>query len=493
MASEIQTFTTEEILQALRTMDLHFLEKLPRSELAKFTRLLTPKMTKYIPHVPTAKQSAFLLLDNKEAFYGGAAGGGKSDALLMAALQHVDVKGYSAILFRKTFADLIKPGALISRAKEWLTPFDDVRWVDKERAFYFEEAYGRKRDIRSILQFGYLDNPNDKYAYQGGEYQFAGFDELTHFNEENYQYIFSRCRRLKGTNIPIRLRGASNPPGSGQGVWVYNRFVNPKTVKPGTIFIPAGLSDNPFVDKEEYEKALNELDPVTRAQLKDGNWTIKREGNLFKPREWIEEIDPVMLPPHRRRVRSYDLAATEPSTKNKDPDWTVGMLISEFRGVFYIEDIARIRKRPEQVLQMQESLTKSDGRRTIIREELQPGAAGKELAFNKARTVFFGYNYEAVPASGNKIQRAEPCSAMMERGQIKVVRTCRNKEVFYDELEGFPAEGYGIHDDMVDAMSLGVSSLNTPVIEAPPTQVLTPEGSYWEDTTSMFSFEGWRP
>ena len=61
-------------------------------DLVTLQKLLTPKTTKYIPHVPTPKQSAFLLLNCKEAFYGGAAGGGKSDALLMCGLQYVDVK-----------------------------------------------------------------------------------------------------------------------------------------------------------------------------------------------------------------------------------------------------------------------------------------------------------------------------------------------------------------------------------------------------------------
>lgn len=487
----MSTDDSTQLIEALQHMDLHFLEKLPRSELAKFAKMLTPKMTQYIPHVPTAKQTAFLLLDCKEAFYGGAAGGGKSDALLMAALQYVDVKGYSAILFRKTFADLIKPGALIDRAKDWLAPYADVRWVDKERAFYFEEAYGRKRDIRSVLQFGYLDNPNDKYAYQGGEYQFAGFDELTHFSEDNYKYIFSRCRRLKGVDIPIRLRGASNPPGSGQGIWVYDRFVNPKTIKPGTIFIPAGLDDNPFIDKTEYEKALDELDPVTRAQLKHGDWVIKREGNLFK-REWFEEIDGSMLPPYRRRIRAYDLAATKPSDKNKDPDYTVGALVSEFMGVYYIEDILRLRDRPEAVEKAQEACLRTDGYGTRVREELQPGAAGKELYMRKARTLFKGRDYKAVPATGNKIQRAEPVSAMAERGQIKILRSCRNKEDFYNELETFPTGGYGIHDDMVDALSLAVAQLGLQTVQAPPSEVGYGATSYWDTLETESVFQGWR-
>lgn len=173
MTNKINTgnkISKAELISALYKMDLSFIQNLPRKEREAITKLLTPKMSKYCPHVPTPKQSAFLLLDCKEAFYGGAAGGGKSDALLMAALQYVDVPGYSAILFRKTFADLGKPGALIDRAKEWLMPYQEtgeVKWNEKDRCFNFYDVYGKKRDLRSRLQFGYLETANDCYTYQG--------------------------------------------------------------------------------------------------------------------------------------------------------------------------------------------------------------------------------------------------------------------------------------------------------------------------------------
>ena len=85
-------------------------------DLSRLSTLLTPKMSKYCPYTPTPKQAAFLLLDDvKEVLYGGAASGGKSVGQLMAALQYVDVPGYSAILFRRTYSDL----ALLARLWKW--------------------------------------------------------------------------------------------------------------------------------------------------------------------------------------------------------------------------------------------------------------------------------------------------------------------------------------------------------------------------------------
>jgi hypothetical protein len=82
------------------------LRRLPPASLERLARLATPRLTKYIPHKPHPRQAAFLLLDGREAMYGGSAGGGKSVALLMGALQYVDCPGYHALILRRTFAQL---------------------------------------------------------------------------------------------------------------------------------------------------------------------------------------------------------------------------------------------------------------------------------------------------------------------------------------------------------------------------------------------------
>ena len=103
------------------------LRRLPPATLERLARLATPRLTRYVPHQPHPKQAAFLLLGCREAMYGGAADGGKSVALLMGALQYVDRPGYHALVLRRTFQQLSKPGALMDLSKQWLLP-TDAHW-----------------------------------------------------------------------------------------------------------------------------------------------------------------------------------------------------------------------------------------------------------------------------------------------------------------------------------------------------------------------------
>ena len=481
------------LIEALQngTLDMANVDvtKMTRTERQKLEELMMPKMTQYVPHTPTPKQAAFMLLDCREAFYGGAAGGGKSDALLMCGLQYVDVKGYAGIIFRKTYSDLTKPGALIDRAKEWLFQFSDVRWDDKNKKFEFFKKYGPHKEVWSILQFGYMENANHKYNYQGGEYQFIGWDELTHINIDCYKYMFSRLRRLKDVDIPLRIRSGSNPPDDDQGIWVYDRFVNPKKRLKDSIFIPAGMDDNPHLDNEEYAQSLNELDPVTRARLKDGDWIITRKGNMFR-RNWIQTVD--AAPPVRRKIRFWDMAATDidkakKRNKSGEPDYTVGFLLSESKGIYYIEDIIRVQKSPAITEQLQKSAAIGDGYGTLVREEQEPGSSGIAIVDTKMRNLFRGYNYKGERSTGNKAERAGPASAAMENGLIKIVRDCRHTEEFLNEMETFPG---GLHDDMVDAFSGAFNALAHTPVYGEPLDVESDNGSYWHDAEEEESYAG---
>ncbi|MFA7018524.1 MAG: phage terminase large subunit [Sphaerochaetaceae bacterium] len=432
-------------------------------------KLTTPRLTKYIPHSPSPKQAAFLLLENLEGFYGGAAGGGKSDALLMAALQYVDIPGYRALLLRRTFQDLALPGALMDRAKMWLLPYvyrREVKWVEKEKTYVFPNG--------ATLTFGYLEHENDKYRYQSAEFQYIGFDELTQFTMTQYTYMFSRLRKLKGQNIPLRMRSASNPDGPGLE-WVKQRFVIEGALK-GRTFIPAKLEDNPHLDQEEYERSLEELDPITRARLRHGNWDIKGEGKLFK-REWFRVIDPETVPERLRIVRYWDFAATDPTrSKSKDPDWTVGLKLGMLNGIYYILHVIRFRRTPEATEQIVKQTAQLDGYNVNIFAEEEPGSSGKMLIDHYARNILWGYAFNGNRETGSKVLRANPASSAAERGNMFLVQAPWNS-AFLDEAEVFPTKG--MHDDQIDALSGAFRMLKTRVFEDALPIGVGDEASYW--------------
>jgi predicted phage terminase large subunit-like protein len=382
------------------------------------------------------------MLWQREAFYGGAAGGGKSDALLDGALQYVDVPGYAALLLRRTYKNLAQPGALMDRSQDWLGG-TDARWSGSDHAWHFPGG--------STLQFGHLQNEVDKFNYSSTEFQYIGFDELTEFTESQYRFLFSRLRRRRGLDVPLRMRSASNPGGIGHE-WVRRRFIT-EGVRMGRPFIPAKLSDNPNLDPDEYTESLMQLDPVTRAQLLEGNWSARTLGGMFKREQFIM-IDADEVPDRVRWLRYWDLAATEVKP-GREPDWTAGGLVGFFDGCWYLGGMERFQAEPSVVENRLSSRAKQDGNRVAIRMEQEPGSSGKIVVDHYARRVFFGYDFAGIPSTGSKADRAAPLSAAAGNGLVYIVRGPWVSE-FLDEADGFPM---GAHDDQVDAVSGGVNAL----------------------------------
>lgn len=442
-------------------------------DLQSLQSILTPRLTKYIPYDPTPKQRAFLLMnDAKEILYGGAAGGGKSVAQLMAALQFVDVPGYSAILFRKTYADLSLPGALIDMSKQWLMPFVDsgeVRWSEKDKKYTFQSG--------ATLNFGYLESANDCYRYQGAEFQYIGMDEVTHIDPANYRYLFSRLRKKKEMQVPLRFRATANPGGE-YGEYYYQRFFV-EGQENGRIFIGAGLDDNPYLDAEAYKEALAELDPIERERLLNGNWEIKASGDMFN-RHWFQIVPASEVPKAARIVRYWDMAATDPKKrkgKNKrEPDWTIGFKLAMYQGMYWILDIERVQYTPHDVEMLIKRTAMNDGFSCAIRMEQEPGSSGIMVIDHYMRNVLQGYDFLGVPSTGSKVERARNASSAAQGGKVCIVHNCRNMLPFLDELDLFP---YGIHDDTVDGFSGAFNYFKPSSVSRPPTGIKKSGGSYW--------------
>jgi hypothetical protein len=242
----------------------------------------------YTPQYPEPPQEAFLWLQCLDAFYGGAAGPGKSSALLMAALQYADVPRYSAVIFRRTFADLNLPGALIPRSKEWLYPIlGGSAWNEQRSRWTFPSG--------ATLTFGYLQHADDHLRYQGAEFQFIGVDEASQIRDNQLRYLFSRLRGPSDPNdplsrVPLRMRLASNP-GDRSHEYLKRRYIHqsvdsddpedtPERAR-SRVFIRGRLQDNPHINQEAYVQSLLHLEPDVRAQLLEGDWDARQPGDWF--------------------------------------------------------------------------------------------------------------------------------------------------------------------------------------------------------------------
>ena len=226
-----------------------------------------------------------------EVFYGGSAGGGKSDGLIGEALRQVHISEYRAIIFRRKTTNLSK---LIDRSTEIITRIHGrAKWHDTKKTWKFPSG--------AVLKFSHMEHEKDKFDHDGIEYHYVGFDELTHFTETQYLYIISRMRKVH-PDLECYIRSTGMPQGIGLA-WVKARFVDlgPNNIyldpiaKLERCFIPSKLEDNRILIESDplYDNRLKLLGPKLYKALRNGDWTVI-EGAAF------EELDASihMLPPH---------------------------------------------------------------------------------------------------------------------------------------------------------------------------------------------------
>jgi predicted phage terminase large subunit-like protein len=424
----------------------------PEKEEVSMTPSLRLRLNRYIKHRPTPRQAAFLLLPHLEAFYGGAVGGGKSEALLMAALQYVDVPGYHGVIVRDSFAALEEAGALLRRSREWLLP-TDATWNATDRVWRFPSG--------ATLSFRPLREDGDERAFMGAEYQFIGIDEVTNVQEGQYRFLLTRLRRLRRSGLPLRMRSTGMPHGPGVE-WVRRRFVDGGPAS-GPIYVPSRLEDNPFLDQEQYEQTLANLDPVARARIRFGDWSVRPEGGMFQAswfdRRFVEGDD---LPEHLLLCRYWDLASSEPK-KGADPDYTAGVLLGlSEEGEGFVLDVVRAQDTPRGIERLVRRTADRDAawarqrgyELPAIRMEQEPGSAGVTVIEHYLRQVLGPFDFAGDRPTGSKRTRAAPVASHAEAGLLYIMRGPWNG-TFLDELSAFPL---GEHDDQVDALS-GAHSL----------------------------------
>lgn len=427
--------------------------------------------------------------------YGGAAGGGKSWSLLLDPIRRLHVPGFTSVIFRRTYPEFTNEGGLWDESEK-IYPY--YGGVPKESTLSWDFP-----KLKNSIKFSHLEYEKDKLKYQGSQICFLGYDELTHFTKSQFFYMLSRNRSTCG--IRPYIRGTCNPEAESWvseflAFWIdqdtgyaipersgaIRYFVRdrdniiwadseaelrelvpyipdedffPKSVS----FIPAKLSDNPALLKKDpaYKGNLLALSFVDRERLLGGNWLIKPSaGNMFRP-EWFQFIDWEDLPAspgNMERVRSWDAAATEPIQKNKDPDYTAGVLMAEHEGRYYILDLVHFRRSPAQTVATLEATAKMDGREIDIHFEQEGGSAAKREIDSFKTGLFKGYNFHGKTVGGrDKVIRAKPFSAAVENGLVSIVRGPWNAQ-YINELSQFPDPKF--HDDIVDASSAGFEYLN---------------------------------
>lgn len=262
---------------------------------------------------PQPKQAIFFQAEEDEVLYGGAAYGGKSEALLFFCLARlIQYPGSSALIIRQSYTDLSREGALIPRSHEALT--GEAKWDGQLHKWTLPNS--------AVLTFGYLAAPMDRYQYQGVSYETIAWDELTQIErEDDYLFVNAFCRSKIDGCRPL-IRATTNPEGVGLG-WVKKRFVD--IVPPGTtyidpetgrtrIFIPAKAEDNPagLARNPGYLANLQGLPDAMREALLHGSWDAFAGQALTEWRYRVHICAPFAIPADWTRWVSIDYGYVHP-------------------------------------------------------------------------------------------------------------------------------------------------------------------------------------
>ena len=440
------------------------------------------------------------------AFFGGAAGGGKSWALLLEPLRHKGNSQFACVIFRRTYPQVTNPGGL---------------WDESVKLYPLVGATQRESDLEwrfpsgATVKFAHLQHESNRLDWQGSAIPLLGFDELTHFTRSQFFYMLSRNRSLSGVRPYIRATcnpvpdddptggwihefiswyigedGFAIPERSGVVRWFVNvqdtlhwadnaqelieRFPHIRDLQPKSFtFIKSSLYDNKILMRQDpgYLANLQALPLVDRERLlgdaeRGGNWKIKPSAGKVFNRGWFEIVD--AAPAGGRTVRFWDLAATEKEVSKSDPDYTAGVKMRRVGDVYYVLDAVAEQISPAQTDALLKNTASQDGASVDIRLEREGGASGKRDASHNV-AMLAGYDVRTIPPQGDKVTRAKGFSAQALAGNVKLVRGAWNAR-YLSTLHEFPE---GAHDDLVDASSGAFNELTSGGAATAPAVVTT--------------------
>lgn len=427
-------------------------------------------------------QTAFLSSTADIAIFGGAAGSGKSYALLLEAMRYpATVKGFDSVMFRRSTMDLRRPGGL---------------WSESEKLFFHARGIpiNHRLEWRWVgggsVKLSHLEYDSTVFDWHGSQIGCICFDELTTFTKAQFFYLMSRNRSTVAVRPYIRAscnadagswvaeliawwidQNTGYPIQDRSGVvryftraaddslaWFDTRREavrvtgqTPETIKSLT-FVAAKLTDNPALmhNDPQYLGNLMMLPSVERERLLNGNWKIRPAAGLYFNRNWCQVVD--IAPATVQVARGWDLAAT-PLTADNDPDWTASVKIGRLLdGRYLVMHATALRGTPADVERHILNVSSQDGFACTTGLPQDPGQAGKSQIAQFVR-LMAGYPIEYSPETGDKITRFSPFSAQAEAGNVLVLRGPWN-ERWFSLLEGFPELP---HDDDVDATSRAFS------------------------------------
>lgn len=265
-------------------------------------------------------QRAFLAAEEDEVLYGGAKGGGKSDAILFGAFRQTNKPRYKALILRETFKEL---NEMLLRA-HLVVPRLRVPGVWREKDSSYTFPSGAK------VTFGHCANIKDAQLYQGGEWAYIGFDELGNIADENVWTELLKEIRCPDPTVRRMARASANPGYSGEP-WLIARFVKPcgedgrniarfplEIPNHGTVtltrrFVPARVTDNPvYANDPVYLATLHALPYRRRMQLLEGKWGLGGGRALDELDPIRHIVPPFEIPAHWTKFSAFDWGFAHP-------------------------------------------------------------------------------------------------------------------------------------------------------------------------------------